>query len=111
MSQIIAPFYIPPKGVNPMGIARIRPQQGMSKGEIKLVVLTGGPVFLFEAEVGAQEAYDRTHGFNGRDVDFDLGASLTVITETLTEAFPSMMTVASDAETVGFVQFRECKTR
>lgn len=104
MPQIITPFYIPAGGATD----QVRPQQGMTKGKIKLVCITGGPVFMFEDDVSPATAARRVTGAaNGNEVDFDLAATATGTSEVLKEDFPSLMTLYSAAETVGFVQFSD----
>jgi hypothetical protein len=104
--DLIVPFIIPAPGGNPIGKVQVRPQQGMTKGEIQLVVISGGPVFLMEGDVDAQAALDRTAGANGRNVDFDLASTINEPTCVSKENFESLITLVASVATVGYIRYR-----
>lgn len=107
MSEVIVPFHIPVGAGGLLGVTKVRPQQGFTKGEIELTVLSGGPVFLFEEELDATAATPRTNGSLGDgSVNFDLGATTNAKGRICKESFPSIMTLAAAPDTIGFIRFK-----
>lgn len=79
---------------------------------MRMVVISGGPVFAFESDLsqGGTEAATRVATVNAQDSgpDFDMAALPAQCCEIRKEAFPSMMTLSSAVESIGYLQFVEC---
>jgi hypothetical protein len=110
-SDLLVPFHIPAGGsAANHAFVRIRPQQGFTSGKIRLVVVSGGPVFGFESDLSSgTEAAGRVNALNSGDSgpDFDIAAVPSGPAEILKESLPSIMTLSSAVESIGFVQFCE----
>lgn len=112
-SDLLVPFHIPTGGtvLNHSAI-KIRPQQGLTKGKMRLVVISGGPVFAFESDLsqGGTEAAGRVNAVNSGDSgpDFDMAAVPAESCEIVKEVFPSMLTLSSPVESIGYLQYVEC---
>ena len=105
MEQII-PFYIPPGAVGVGAVVEIEPTMETGR-TLELVVVEGGPVFMFKGRRTAEEAYRATH--NSDAIDFDLAASATSKSARGVEQRYGNCTLHSDNETIGYVRVTDRK--
>lgn len=104
-SEFFEPFYIPAGPAGTGAIKRVKAQASKG-GTLKLAVVSGGPVFLFRGEVSVTSAYRATHGET--EPDFDAAASANGECEITLESAIGGVTLHSDNETIGYLQFKGC---
>ena len=98
--ESIQAFYLPAPGANESSVKLLDPGPDDAT-HLELVVIEGGPVFLFDGRMDKADAYRRTRGVD--TTDFAIGANSNVkavMALTRNTAF----TVASDQETIGYVR-------
>lgn len=103
-NEQILSFYIPASGVDAHSVARVEVPEWAEF--LELVVISGGPVFMFRGRVDEVEAFRRTNV--PAAIDFDLAASGTAKGSIgLTRG--GYFTVSSGNETIGFVRCTQGK--
>lgn len=111
-TEFIEPFYIPSSTPGTGARAVIKPQTEIH-GELDLVVVSGGPVFLIKGKHSVSYMYTRTHPPVPADgeqpqIDFDLAACLGMVATMRHEPDMGIFTLSSDSESVGYIRFRPC---
>lgn len=100
--ELIQSFYLPAPGVtNEMAVKVMDPAPDDST-HLELVVLNGGPVFLFDGRINGAEAYRRTRGV--KTTDFAIGSNGNSKSVMGVHARYGTFTVAADVESIGYVR-------
>lgn len=73
--------------------------------ELELVVVSGGPVFLFKGSVNQEDAHNGTHSVTPT---FDLCAAVGMVASCLAPASIGQVTICADQASVGYFRQVDC---
>ena len=101
-NELIQSFYLPAPGVaEEMSVMQLDPAPD-NADQLELVVISGGPVFMFDGRVDGAKAYRRTRGID--TTDFDLASNGNARSAMGIRQRYGSFTVAADVETIGYVR-------
>jgi hypothetical protein len=101
-------FIVPePAEANKCGVIHVEPKNGCD-AYLEVQVFGNGPIFVFKDSLNAEETFALLHGASKRP-DFIAGAVVGQAGYCVIPANPGILTVASDAESIGLIRVVEVR--
>lgn len=98
LKDLVTSYALPEPEEGESSIQLVQASLGVAS-ELQLVVVSGGPVFLFKGGIGAEEAYVGTHSPNAA---YHICAGVGMVACCFAEPAIGQVTICSDSASIGY---------